>query len=568
MTQPHEPLTLQEPQDILSLLESAARDKPFFPLYTFLDRRLQPAHVVSCQELMTESVRLAGAIQSRFSRGEPLILFYPHTPAFIFALFACVLAGCVPLPLSFNKRRDIEKLNSLIASSGIRSVISTSDVIDNMSAYKTDLQSDDGEISLRIMATDRCDIAASWSRPNVNVWDTALIQLSASAGGVCKGTAISHRAMLMNLSRMSDAMKLNAEDRILSVTACQEGHGLMMHILLPLYAQISGFFLDADGFLARPSSWLDALSRYRCTISGSLGFAYASATGHGETYPPELDLSGWRVAYVGQDVVDVRTLRRFARKFRDHGFSSRAYFHFYGMAETGYFVCGRFGLHVEIRNAISYISAGKIPVNHDWHFSSDCGEERLSDEGVLSLSSVSIGAICIPRPESNSRTFVEYLEALAAANRAGIRRTLITGDLVFSRDGEIYITAQVSNKICHDGKVFCLEDIEALAMSSVGCRRVIRCVAVFLEERKELMLAVECSHGDMAESWRGVVSRIKESINNSIGVGLSRILLLRPNSLPVNGSGKVLRTECKALLRGDALMTRLLPVRGRGLTSV
>jgi acyl-CoA synthetase (AMP-forming)/AMP-acid ligase II len=571
MTQPHvlqEQPDLKTPGDMLSLLERTVQDRPFFPLFTFLNRRLQPARVISCQELMAESTRLAGVMQSRFSRGEPLILFYSHNPAFIFAFFACVMAGCVPVPLGYNKRRDAEKLCSLLASSGIRAIVSTSDILANIAALQTSCQTDDKDTPLKFMATDQCDIATSWSRPAVNAWDAALIQLSTGSSGALKGVALSHVGVLTSLLRLSGAMKLNTEDRMLSVTSCQEGHGLMMHVLLPVYAGISSFFLDMNSFLSRPSSWLEAIGRYGCTISGSLGSGYASASakdGHGRTSSADLDLSGWRVAYVGPDVADVRALRRFAKKFSDNGFLSRSYFHFYGMAETGYFVCGRFGLNVKNINSISYISAGKIPDSYEWKIVCENGRERDAGEGILSLSSASIGVKCIPAEERNSRPFAEYLDATSAACRAGIKRTVLTGDMIFSRNGEIYIRGQLANKISTNGKTFNLQDIEALAMSGVGCRRAIRCVAVFLEERKELMLAVECSHGDVAERWHGAVVRIKESIVCAIGVAPSRILLLRPNSLPVSANGKILRAECKLLLRSDALMARLLPVRGRGL---
>lgn len=558
----------QEPDNILTLLEQVAKHNPYFPLYTFLDRRLRPTRVISCQELLTESTRLAGALQSRYAKGEPLILFFQHGPAFVFAYFACLMAGCVAVPLAYKKRRDFEKLRVLMEASGTNAIVSTSGIMSNMPAQQLDLEPEGAGRTLQLMMTDKIGFAAQWHRPQIDTWDMACIQVSSGSSGVAKGAAFSHLGVLLNLEKIKQAMRLTTEDRMLSVTSCQEGHGLILHVLLPLYTRVPSYFLDAESLVSRPLIWLEAISKHRCTVSGALGVAYASTGGEQpQLNSHRLDFSAWRVAYIGPDVADARALQRFAKRYRANKFSSRNYFHFYGLAEAGYFVCGRFGIHPELINAVPHISVGKLPASDQWDMVPEPDGVFINGEGMLRLMSSAAGVLCIPVHKHVSRPLAGQLEALAAAGKAGVRRTVLTDDVVAFKNGELYIRGQRLNSIKIDGKQFRLEDIESLVISSFGCRGVTRCVAAYMEDRKEIILAVECGQREIAERWRGVVSRMKEIVRSSIGIEPDRILLLRTNSLPVSSSGKILRTECKRLFRNGSLMTRLLPVRGRGFSS-
>lgn len=558
----------QQPDNILTLLEQVAKHNPYFPLYTFLDRKLRPARVICCQELLTESLRLAGALQSRYAKGEPLILFFQHGPAFVFAYFACLMAGCVAVPLGYKKRRDFEKLSLLMKESATNAVVSTSGIMSSMPTQKLDLGHEAAGRVLHLMMTDKIDLAEQWHRPQVDTWDIACIQVSSGSSGAVKGAAFSHLGMLLNLEKIKQAMRLTTEDRMLSVTSCQEGHGLILHVLLPLYTRVPSYFLDANSLVSRPSSWLEAISKHRCTVSGALGSAYASIGGEQpEINSKRLDFSAWRVAYIGPDVADARALQRFAKRYRANKFSSRNYFHFYGLAETGYFVCGRFGIHLNLINAVPHISVGKLSDSDQWDMVPEQDGVNIDGEGMLRLMSLAAGVVCIPIHKHVSRPLAGQLKALAAAGRAGVRRTVLTDDVVAVKNSELYIRGQILNSMKINGKKFRLEDIESLVTYSFGSRGVTRCVAAYMEDRKEIILAVECGQREMAERWRGVVACMKEIVRISIGIEPDRILLLRTNSLPVSSSGKIMRKECKQLFRSGSLMTRLLPVRGRGFSS-
>lgn len=99
-------------------------------------------------------------------------------------------------------------------------------------------------------------------------------------------------------------------------------------------------------FLQKPFRWLQAISHYKATTSGGLNFAYELCV---RKIKPEqratLDLSSWEVAFNGAETVRPYRLERFARTFASCGFSTRAFYPCYGMAETTLFVSG--GLKTE-----------------------------------------------------------------------------------------------------------------------------------------------------------------------------------------------------------------------------
>jgi acyl-CoA synthetase (AMP-forming)/AMP-acid ligase II len=99
--------------------------------------------------------------------------------------------------------------------------------------------------------------------------------------------------------------------------------------------------MPAVSFLMRPIRWLQAISRYKATISGGPNFAYELCT-RGTT--PEqretLDLSSWEVAYNGAEPVRADTMKGFAATFASCGFRASAFHPCYGLAEATLLVSG------------------------------------------------------------------------------------------------------------------------------------------------------------------------------------------------------------------------------------
>src|SRR3954471_4607221 len=111
--------------------------------------------------------------------------------------------------------------------------------------------------------------------------------------------------------------------------------GLIGFVIAPLYHVNTVTFLPPLLFLKRPARWLEALSRYKGSISFGPNFAYALCVKRiKDSEMANLDLSGWRVAGCGAEPIRAENLRAFADKFAPVGFSEKAFVCCYGMAES------------------------------------------------------------------------------------------------------------------------------------------------------------------------------------------------------------------------------------------
>src|SRR5690606_26178927 len=117
--------------------------------------------------------------------------------------------------------------------------------------------------------------------------------------------------------------------------------GLVGGILEPVFLGCPSILMPPVAFLQRPVRWLQAVTRYRATVSGGPNFAYDLCV---RKITPEqresLDLTSWEVAFNGAEPVRAETLQRFAETFGPCGFRHDAFYPCYGLAEATLLVSG------------------------------------------------------------------------------------------------------------------------------------------------------------------------------------------------------------------------------------
>ncbi len=111
--------------------------------------------------------------------------------------------------------------------------------------------------------------------------------------------------------------------------------GLIGGVLAPLFLGTVATLMSPVAFVQRPLRWLQAISRYRATVSGGPNFAYDHCL---RRITPEqrdaLDLRSWQVAFCGAEPINARTLRSFAAHFAPCGFRAESLKSCYGLAES------------------------------------------------------------------------------------------------------------------------------------------------------------------------------------------------------------------------------------------
>ena len=115
-------------------------------------------------------------------------------------------------------------------------------------------------------------------------------------------------------------VKMVPGDRCLSWLPFYHDMGLVGLVLVPVAAQASVDYLDTREFAMRPRQWLNLMTVTQATISFSPPFGYELCArrlrpGEAEKY----DLSNWRVAGVGAEMIRSETLVRFAKALAPAG---------------------------------------------------------------------------------------------------------------------------------------------------------------------------------------------------------------------------------------------------------
>ena len=147
---------------------------------------------------------------------------------------------------------------------------------------------------------------------------------------------VTHRALMANLQAINrHGLQAVAADRAFSWLPLFHDMGLVGFLLSPLAAAASVDLIPTDAFVRRPLLWLKLMSETGASVAYSPTFGYELCARRAETADISgLDLSRWRVAGVGGDMVRAGPPAAFATRFAPAGFSPGAFMASYGMAEA------------------------------------------------------------------------------------------------------------------------------------------------------------------------------------------------------------------------------------------
>ena len=275
------------------------------------------------------------------------------------------------------------------------------------------------------------------------------------------------------------------------------------------------YLMPAVAFLMQPIRWLQAISRYKATISGGPNFAYELCTRRITLEQREtLDLSNWDVAYNGAEPVRADTMQRFAETFAACGFRPGALHPCYGLAEATLLVSGG-SLREEMFRTIQVAAfeQNRIVTAHAQNEVAACGQQQtvrtlvssghtLHDmrvviahpDSMTSCAPDEVGEIWVSGP-SVTEGYWNRPEETERACRAYLKDTgegpfLRTGDLGFMQDGELFVTGRLKDLIIISGRKLYPQDIELTVEQSHPALRPACCAAFAVDGAGEEQLIV------------------------------------------------------------------------------
>ncbi|MDN5874668.1 MAG: fatty acyl-AMP ligase, partial [Sinobacteraceae bacterium] len=393
--------------------------------------------------------------------------------------------------------------------------------------------------------------------PAPNPDTLAYLQFSSGSTRFPRGVAVTQRAVMANTRGIvRDGLKAGEGDRCVNWLPMYHDMGLVGFMLAPLTCHISVDYLPTHEFGRRPLGWLDLISRNRGTLSYSPSFGYQLCVRRASRgVPADLDLSSWRVAGIGGDMIRPHVLAEFAQTFASVGFRSRAYVASYGMAEaslalsfaplgTGLRVDHVDSEHMERDGVVRVETATATGRTRDFVL---CGpilpvhQVEIRDTNGQALPAGRVGVVHVCGPSLMREYFGDPEESARVLSADG---WLDTGDLGYLSNGEIVITGRAKDLILLNGRNIWPQDLEWTAEAEVEGVRSSSVAAFSLDKGNDphVVVLFECRRGErkaLSEAIAGVL-RSRHGVEAQVIPVLAR-------SLPRTSSGKLSRAKARQM---------------------
>jgi fatty-acyl-CoA synthase len=499
-------------------------------------------------------------IGAGLERGARMLLVAETDADFIVAFFGCQYAGVVPVPVSMPvglgaKDSYIAQLALQLRGSGAVAAMAPA-------GLETFVAEAAQGLAVRLQgapaffeALPEPDLAL---RP-FGAADRCYLQYSSGSTRFPHGVDITQRALMANVGAISRyGLGIVAGDRSVSWLPLYHDMGLIGFVFTPMMNQCSSDLMPTRDFARRPLTWLGLMAQNGGTMTYSPTFGYDLCTRRvGEEALKGLDLSAFRRAGIGGDMIQPAVLRRFAEVFAPAGFRATALHPSYGMAETCVgitFAPLDSGLRVDrvARAALAQGRAEPAPPEAGEETARDlviCGaplpghDVEVRDEQGRALGERLVGRIFVRGPSVMAGYFNEPEATAAVLDPAG---WLDTGDLGYRLNGEIVITGRAKDLIIVNGRNVWPQDIEWAVEALPGLRR--GDVAAFSVEDAQagerVVVLVQARLGD-AEARQKLVREVEGAVRESSALDCT-VVLVPPHGLPQTSSGKLSRSRARA----------------------
>ena len=498
--------------------------------------------------------------------GDRLALLAETGPEFAALFFGAVYAGIwpvpLPLPTSFGGRGAyVDQLHVQLSSCDPGLLLAPGELL-SMAIAAGELTGVKAEAFDAFTARPVPEVVL----PQPQSTDICYLQYSSGSTRFPHGVAVTHEALLDNLAAHAHGMALIETDRCVSWLPWYHDMGLVGCFLSPIANQVSVDYLATEDFARRPLSWLDLISRNKgTTLSYSPTFGYdicARRIGSQTDVASRFDLSRWRIAGNGADMIRPDVMQAFVDAFAPSGFDAHAFLPSYGLAEATLAVSIMPPGEGIITDLIEETALSGVLTNDDarpvrYRAIVNCGKAvrgmtiEIRDEDGRPLPDRTIGKV-FARGKS---IMAGYFRDEEATNACLIDGWLDTGDMGYLADGYIYIVGRAKDMIIINGKNHWPQDIEWAIEQMPGFKGGdIAAFAVTLPGGEETpAVLVQCRTSNPDERAR-LRDEIRAKVRSITGMNCV-VELVPPRTLPRTSSGKLSRSKARNLYLAGAIQT-------------
>ncbi|HET9587877.1 MAG TPA: AMP-binding protein, partial [Anaerolineales bacterium] len=566
------------PDTLIDLLRSRAEQYPDRLAYRFIQDGEKEVITITYGELDRRARAIGAWLEASGAAGERALLLYPPGLDYIASFFGCLYAGVTAVP-AYPPRlnRPVPRIQSIVADSRASFALTTSTILANIEQrfeHAPDLQ------VLHWLNTERtpADSEKDWREPAITPDTLAFLQYTSGSTSNPKGVMLSHGNLMHNLKAIRHSFRLDSNDSGVFWLPSYHDMGLIGGILEPMYIGGPSTLMSPVSFLQRPIRWLEAITRFRDTITGAPNFAYDLCA---DKITPKqlegLDLSSLKLAFCGAEPIRSETLERFARTFAACGFRKSSFYPCFGMAESTLIISGGDGpaeprmLTVDRKSlerdrvvpsstsddgSLTMVNCGRSIIDQEIVIANPTTLQRCDPDqvGEVWVSGPSVAQGYWGLPDETEKIFEAYL------SDTGEGPFLRTGDLGFLRDGELYVTGRLKDLIIIHGSNHYPQDIELTVESCHVALQPGAGAAFSVTEagEEQLVIVQEVTRQHRQPNVEEVTAAIRQAVSEKHDLRVFAIVLIKPMSIPKTSSGKIQRRACR-----DAFVEGTLEVVGQ-----
>ncbi|WP_260958642.1 condensation domain-containing protein [Pseudomonas citri] len=555
----------------IEVLETNARRFPERAALHFLPDGVAIGETLTFSQLHEQSQSLAAALQSRYAPGDRVLLMLPSSLDYARAFCACLYAGMIAVPLfppPSRKPRHLERVRNVVVDAEPALILAPADHCESL------LELVEGRVDVLTVQHLGTPPASQWQRPAIDGSTVAFLQYTSGSTGSPKGVEVRQRNLIANVELMRQAYGFDEHGAMVNWLPLYHDMGLIGGLLAPIYSGMPCYLMASQTFVNAPSTWLQALSRYRATASFAPNFAYALCNRVvSDNLIAQLDLSAWKHAINGAEPIHPGTLETFAQRFAACGLNPLAISPGYGQAEATLCVSatpedalpvvlrldkavletGRVALAAADAAAVEFVACGFPQALHSIAIVDPQTHERCAADRI--------GEVWLKGP-SNAESYWKNPEATREAFEARIVGStdhyLRSGDLGFMHEGQVVICGRLKDLLILNGRNLYPHDIEfAITDAEPGIRT--GRIAAFSEMdpalgREKLVIVAEPQRKFIDPARHpALFASMQNAVREAADCGIDQIVLVEAGTIPMTTSGKIARQGARKQLAAGTL---------------
>jgi acyl-CoA synthetase (AMP-forming)/AMP-acid ligase II/aryl carrier-like protein len=555
----------------IDVLEANALHFPQRAALHFLPDGVEIGETLTFAQLHEQSQSLAAALQSRYEPGDRVLLMLPSSLDYARAFCACLYAGLIAVPLfppPSRKPRHLDRVRNVVVDAAPSLILAPADHCQGL------LELVEGQVDVLTVQDLGTPPASEWQCPDVDGATVAFLQYTSGSTGTPKGVEVRQRNLIANVELMRQAYGFDEHGAMVNWLPLYHDMGLIGGMLAPLYSGMPCYLMASQTFVNAPSTWLQALSRYRATASFAPNFAYALCNRVvSDNLIAQLDLSAWQHAINGAEPIHPGTLEAFAQRFAACGLNPLAISPGYGQAEATLCVSatpadalpvvlrldkavletGRAVLAAADAAAVEFVACGYPQALHDIAIVNPHNHHRCATDHI--------GEVWLQGP-SNAEAYWKNPEASREAFEAQIVGEpgyyLRSGDLGFMHEGQVVICGRLKDLLILNGRNLYPHDIEfAITDAEPGIRT--GRIAAFSEMdpllgREKLVIVAEPQRKFVDPTRHpALFASIQNAVREAADCGIDQIVLVEAGTIPMTTSGKIARQGARKQLAAGTL---------------